>query len=77
MIPVIPQPEPTAFQAKSADAGQAYEWSSFRLACSTMNSRKNIHSTVMEPFDVQSDWFHPDSASGQMYANPALDTQTS
>lgn len=64
------------FVAKSADARQAYEWSNFRLACSTMNSRKGTYSTVMDPFDVQNDWFYLELVTGHMYANPALDAQT-
>lgn len=63
------------FIAKSTDAGQAYEWSNYRLACSTMNSRKRNYSDVLDPFDVQANWFRLELTSGRIFTNPTLDTR--
>ncbi len=60
------------FVAKSALAGQAYEWGNYRLACSTMNSRKGTFDDVLDPFALDADWFHLELATGHVYPNPAL-----
>lgn len=61
------------FIAKSALAGQAYEWGNYRLACSTMNGRKGTFNDVLDPFALAADWFHLELATGQVYPNPALE----
>ncbi len=58
--------------AKSRLAGQIYEWSNYRLTCSTMNSRKNNFSNVLDPFLIQDGWFHIEFVSGRIYPNPSL-----
>lgn len=60
------------FIAKSALAGQAYEWSNYRLACSTMNSRKRDFDDVLDPFELSPDWFHLDLTTGRIFPNPVL-----
>lgn len=60
------------FIAKSADAGQAYEWSNYRLACSTMNSRKRAYSDVLDPFYLAPDLFRLQLSTGHIYPNPRL-----
>lgn len=60
------------FIAKSTLAGLAYEWSNYRLACSTMNSRKRDFDDVLDPFELEPDLFHLDLATGRIYPNPAL-----
>lgn len=60
------------FVAKSADAGLAYEWRNYRLACSTMNSRKREFDDVLDPFFIQADWFRLQLSIGHIYANPNL-----
>ena len=60
------------FIAKSALAGLAYEWSNYRLACSTMNSRKRDFDDVLDPFELEPDLFHLDLTTGRIYPNPAL-----
>lgn len=60
------------FIAKSARVGLAYEWSNYRLACSIMNSRKRDYADVLDPFELPSDWFHLELATGHVYANPEL-----
>lgn len=61
------------FIAKSRRADLAYEWSNYRLASSRMNARKNDVDAVIDPFEVEENWFHLDLFSGQLFANPALD----
>lgn len=61
------------FIAKSANAGLAYEWSNYRLACSTMNSRKRDYNDVLDPFLLAPDLFRLQLSTGHIYANPTLD----
>lgn len=60
------------FIAKSGFAGLAYEWSNYRLACSTMNSRKREYSDVLDPFVLAPDLFRLQLSTGHIYPNPAL-----
>jgi uncharacterized protein (TIGR02646 family) len=61
------------FIAKSANAGLAYEWSNYRLACSTMNSRKREYSDVLDPFYLSHDLFRLQLSTGHIYPNPDLE----
>lgn len=58
------------FVAKSKLAGLAYEWTNYRLACSTMNSRKRDYEDVLDPFDVVNGWFRLELISGRVYPAP-------
>lgn len=60
------------FIAKSANAGLAYEWDNYRLACSTMNSRKRDYNGVLDPFLLASDLFRLQLSTGHIYPNPTL-----
>lgn len=60
------------FVAKSVDPKRIYEWSNYRLACTTMNSRKCDYDDVLDPFELKSDTFHLNLASGAIYPNPKL-----
>lgn len=60
------------FISKSTDAGLAYEWSNYRLACSTMNSRKREYSDVLDPFYLAPDLFRLQLSTGHIYPNPGL-----
>ena len=60
------------FIAKSASAGLAYEWSNYRLACSTMNSRKREFSDVLDPLYLASDLFRLQLSTGHVYPNQNL-----
>lgn len=62
------------FVAKSQNAGQAYEWSNYRLACSRINSRKGVHKDVLDPFDIQPGMFHLELTTGRIFTNPQLST---
>lgn len=57
---------------KSADAGMAYEWSNYRLACTTMNSRKREYSNVLDPFLLKPDWFWLELTTGHIYPSSQL-----
>lgn len=61
------------FIAKSALAGLAYEWSNYRLACSVMNSRKRDFDDVLDPFELEPDWFRLDLTCGRIFPSPELE----
>jgi len=58
------------FIAKSQRADLAYEWSNYRLACSRMNSRKRDYDDALDPFEVETGWFHLELITGRIYPNP-------
>lgn len=60
------------FVAKSKRAGDAYRWSNFRLACSTMNARKRDYDDVLDPFTLAPDTFRLDLVTGKISPNSAL-----
>jgi uncharacterized protein (TIGR02646 family) len=63
------------FVAKSRSAGLAYEWSNYRLTCSTMNSRKRDFSDVLDPFFLTQNLFRLQLSLGHIYPNPELPPQ--
>ncbi len=42
---------------KSLHWQEVYEWCNYRLACARMNSRKNDYRDVLDPFEIEGDWF--------------------
>lgn len=60
------------FIAKSQRPDLAYEWSNYRLACLRMNSRKRNYEDVLDPFEVETGWFHLEIVTGRIYPNPHL-----
>lgn len=60
------------FVAKSALAGQTYEWSNYRLVCLAMNARKQAFDDVLDPFTLPPDVFRLELVSGRLFVNPAL-----
>ena len=62
------------YVAKSRNAGLVYEWTNYRLACTTMNSRKRDYATVLDPFKMLSGTFHLELVTGRIYPNPKLPT---
>ncbi|MBI3147694.1 MAG: hypothetical protein HYZ17_04200 [Betaproteobacteria bacterium] len=60
------------FVAKSALAGNTYEWSNYRLACLAMNARKRAFDDVLDPFALPPDVFHLELVTGRIYVNPGL-----
>jgi hypothetical protein len=61
------------FVAKSALAGLSYEWRNYRLASSTMNSRKREYNDVLDPFVLAPDLFRLQLSTGHIYPNPQLE----
>jgi hypothetical protein len=45
------------FQPKSAHPNRAYDWSNYRLVCSTLNGRKQTDENVLDPFAITNGWF--------------------
>jgi len=64
------------FLPKSEDPTLAYEWENFRLASLKMNSRKGTYTDVLDPFSVQSGWFHIRFPSLLISPNGALPSET-
>lgn len=60
------------FVAKSALAGDAYEWSNYRLACSRLNSRKREYSDVLDPIGLTAETFHLNLLNFSIAPNPTL-----
>lgn len=54
------------FVAKSKDAGQAYEWSNYRLSCLGPNRNKNKFDDVLDPIGLAADTFELNLASGEI-----------
>lgn len=64
------------FIPKSKQPDLAYEWDNYRLACSTMNSRKGSYEDVLDPFKVEDGWFHLELITGHIFPNPDLPNET-
>lgn len=62
------------FKAKATNPDQAYEWSNFRLVCSTLNGRKGTR-TILDPFVIPTGWFHIDFPSLLVKASPNLSAE--
>lgn len=56
------------FVAKSRDAGQAYEWSNYRLSCLGPNRNKNKFDDVLDPIGLAPDTFELNLVSGEIRA---------
>jgi len=50
----------------------AYEWSNFRLATGRVNSRKGNQINILDPFQIDNDWFQLDVPSCLLRSNPDL-----
>lgn len=60
------------FVAKSENAGLAYEWENYRLACFGANRKKNRFDDVLDPFEIKQDTFFLNLATGEIKPNPGL-----
>lgn len=67
------QPSVDHMAPKSLAWDQVYEWENYRLACSLMNSRKGAITAVLDPFEVEDDWFELELVSFQVVAGEGLD----
>ena len=58
------------FKPKTKHPTVAYEWSNFRLAHSKINGYKGSNENVLDPFNIQPEWFILDLANFHVKANP-------
>lgn len=62
--------------AKSRAWDRVYEWTNYRLACSRLNSRKNDFEDVLDPFEIQDEWFELEFVGFQVKPGKGLDEAT-
>jgi hypothetical protein len=60
------------FRPKDLYPREAYEWSNYRLVCSTLNGRKGVNEDVLDPFLVENGWFIIDFPSMIVKPNSIL-----
>lgn len=60
------------FIPKSQNAGAAYEWSNYRLACLAMNRNKNKFDDILDPFAIAPETFVLNLLTGEIMPNPDL-----
>lgn len=60
------------FLPKASHPQLAYEWSNFRLASGRVNSSKGSGLDILDPFEVQDDWFYMDIPACLLRPNPSL-----
>jgi hypothetical protein len=60
------------FLPKSDYPDLAYEWSNFRLASGRVNSSKGNQIHILDPFDIENDWFYIDIPTCLLRPNPDL-----
>jgi len=61
------------FLPKALHPQLAYEWSNFRLAGGRINNSKGNLTDILDPFQVQNDWFYMDIPACLLKPNPALE----
>ncbi len=63
--------------AKSKRWDCVYEWSNYRLASARLNSRKRDFEDVLDPFEINDNWFCLELVGFQVIPSAELDTRTS
>lgn len=61
------------FLPKTTHPHLAYEWSNYRLASGRVNSIKGNLTDILDPFQIQDEWFHLDIPACLLRPNPSLD----
>jgi hypothetical protein len=61
------------FLPKTSHPNLAYEWDNYRLASGRVNSQKANQINILDPFQIQNDWFFMDIPACLLRANPALE----
>ncbi len=61
------------FLPKTTYPRLAYEWNNFRLASGRVNSSKGNLTGILDPFQIQDDWFYMDVPACLLRPNPALE----
>jgi len=62
--------------AKSTRWDSVYEWGNYRLASSLMNSRKGAAADVLDPFELEDDWFALELVEFQVIPRGGLPDET-
>ncbi len=57
------------FVAKSKNAGDAYEWSNYRLSCLGANRNKGVSTNILDPIGLQADTFFLNLSTGEIMPN--------
>jgi len=60
------------FLPKTSHPHLAYEWSNFRLANERVNNSKGNLPDILDPFQIEDDWFYMDIPACLLKPNPAL-----
>jgi uncharacterized protein (TIGR02646 family) len=63
------------FVAKSRRVGLAFEWSNYRLACFSVNSKKTDFEQILDPFLLEPETFFLILESGEIYVNPSCENK--
>ena len=71
-IPRYCYPNIDHFIPKSVKPELAYEWGNYRLSCPFVNMLKKNFQDVLDPFEIEKDWFFLDFPSLIVKANPQL-----
>ncbi len=61
------------FLPKTLHPNLAYEWSNFRLAGARVNGSKGNLVDIVDPFQMENDWFYMDIPACLLKPNPSLD----
>lgn len=61
------------FLPKASHPQLAYEWNNFRLASGRVNSSKGNNLDILDPIEVQDDWFYMDIPACLLRPNPGLE----
>lgn len=61
------------FLPKSSHPHLAYEWGNYRLAGGRVNNSKANQANIIDPFEVENDWFYMDIPACLLRPNPTLD----
>lgn len=61
------------FLPKSNYPALAYEWNNFRLASGRVNNSKGNQIDIIDPFQVENNWFHMDIPACLLKPNPDLE----
>ncbi|MCJ7624680.1 MAG: hypothetical protein MUO76_14355 [Anaerolineaceae bacterium] len=61
------------FVAKSINAGDAYEWSNYRLSCLSPNRNKGKFDDILDPIGLAPNTFVLNLTTGKISANKALE----
>ena len=64
------------FRPKSTFPLLAYEWANFRLASGRVNNSKGNQAEIIDPFEIENDWFYLDIPACLLRPNPTLDKPT-